>query len=102
MTAVLFGSESGCWIVTTEGSEHRFDLDAMTVARYPGPGSAATVNDQTRPLLKIVQCQVGQRGCWLMKPEGEEAEVVEYYWHLSSRIRRIDPAPTGHVADPER
>lgn len=93
MTDNLTGAEGGCWIVTTLGSTHRFDLDAMTVTRIPGKGAGRTVNDQTRPLLQIVYCAVGARGYWLMSPEPTESEFLEYYWHLSSTIQRIDPAP---------
>ena len=95
MTDTLNGSEGGCWIVTTEGSQHRFDLEAMTVTRFPGPLAGSTVNDQPRPLEEIVNCTVGKRGYWLMKAEGLEAEFLDGYWHLSSRIVRIDPASTG-------
>lgn len=95
MKDTLDGSEGGCWIVTTEGSQHQFDLEAMTVTRFPGPFAASTVNDQTRPLAEIVQCAVGKRGYWLMKAEGREADFLDGYWHHSSRIVSIDPSPTG-------
>ena len=96
MAESLSGTEGGCWIVTTEGSTHRFDLDAMTVTRFPGARSISTVNDRTRPLLEIVRCSVGKRGYWLMKGEGREADLLEY-WHLSSQIVSIDPAPTDRA-----
>ena len=95
MTDALNGSEGGLWIVTTEGSQHWFDLEAMTVTRFPGPLASSTVNDQTRPLEVIVSCTVGKRGYWLMKAEGRDAEFLDGFWHLSSRIVSINPAPTG-------
>ncbi|KGJ72343.1 hypothetical protein GY21_15920 [Cryobacterium roopkundense] len=91
MTDTLTGAEGGRWIVTTIASSHRFDLDAMTVTRIPGTDAAATLNDQTRPLIEIVHCTVGARGYWLMSPEADESEYVKHYWHLSSTIQAIDP-----------
>jgi hypothetical protein len=90
----LDGSEGGCWVVRTEGATHRFDFDAMTVTRCPHPDSASTVNDQTRPIREIVTCTVGERGDWVMEPEGPETGFLEYYWHLSSRILSIAPSST--------
>lgn len=99
-TETLVGSEGGCWIVTTmHGTTHWFNLDAMTVARHPGPGSAPTVNDQARPLIEIVHCTVGERGYWTMRPEGPEADFLEYRWHLSSQIVGIDPAPVDPAGE---
>ncbi|WP_104126722.1 hypothetical protein [Cryobacterium sp. Y57] len=91
MTYTLTGAEGGRWIVTTIGSAHSFDLDAMTVTRLPGKGAAATLNDQTRPLIEIVHCTVGARGYWLMSPEPDESDYVEHFWHLSSTIQAINP-----------
>ena len=100
-TETLVGSEEGCWIVTTiHGTCHRFDLDAMTVTRYPGISSAPTVNDQARPLIEIVRCSVGERGYWTMRPEGQEADFLEYRWHLSSQIVSIDRAPVDPAGKP--
>jgi hypothetical protein len=93
MTTTLNGFEGGRWIVTTHGSTHLFDLDEMTVTRIPGPNAAPTVNDQTRPLLEIVHCTVDECGYWLMEPEGAETEFLDYRWHLSTTIRRINPEP---------
>ncbi|TFB76739.1 hypothetical protein E3O06_01675 [Cryobacterium glaciale] len=109
MTYALTGAEGGRWLVRTIGSIHRFDLEAMTVTRIPGKDSAATLNDQTRPLIQIVHCTVGARGYWLMSPEPDESEYVEHFWHLSSTIQSIEPAvdddPDRDIAprpDPER
>ena len=109
MTDSLTGAEGGRWIVTTIGSAHSFDLDAMTVTRLPGKGAAATLNDQTRPLIEIVHCTVGARGYWLMSPEPDESDSVEHFWHLSSTIQSIEPVADegrdGDIAprqDPER
>jgi hypothetical protein len=93
MTANLTGAEGGCWIVTTRGSTHRFNLDEMTVTRIPGEGTGQTVNDRTRPLVEIVRCAVGERGYWLMSPAPHESAVLVHYWHLSSTIQSIDPCP---------
>ena len=101
MMEKLTGTEGGCWTVTTLGSTHRFDLDAMTVTRIPGSGAGASVNDQTRPLLEIVHCTVGSRGYWLMKPDAQESDFLEHYWHLSSTIQKIEPSPSdADLAEP--
>ena len=100
MVESLTGIEGGQWMVWTVGSGHLFDLDAQMVTRIPGQNARASFNDRPRPLLKIRQCQVGQRGYWLMQPDAEE-ESVEHYWHLSSTIQRIDRvlADDAGVAD---
>jgi hypothetical protein len=94
MRSALDGTEGGSWVVTTANSHHEFDLDAMTVTRIPGPGAPATVNDRTRPILEIVRCEVGERGLWLLIPEGAEGDNFGFFWHLSTEIRSIDPAPS--------
>ncbi|QYF74363.1 hypothetical protein [Cryobacterium sp. PAMC25264] len=94
MAVTLTGQEGGLWNVATRGSTHRFDLDAMTVTRIPGESSSPTVNDRPRPLLEIVHCTVGARGYWLMSPDPDEVDYLEHYWHLSSTIQSIDPAPS--------
>ena len=91
MTETLTGTEGGRWIVTTLGSTHRFDLDAMTVTRIPGKDAARSLNDQPRPLREIKHCTVGARGYWLMNPEPAESDYVEHFWHLSSTIQSIEP-----------
>ncbi|WP_166786571.1 hypothetical protein [Cryobacterium sp. TMT1-19] len=100
-TETLVGPEGELWIVTTtHGTTHRFDLDAMTVTRRSGPGSAPTVNDQARPLIEIVRCTVGETGYWTMKPDIREADLLEYRWHLSTQILSIEPAPADPPAGP--
>jgi hypothetical protein len=93
MSDTLVGTEGGRWIVTTEGSTHHFDLDNMTVIRVPGPHAAPTVNDIRRQIRCIVQCTVGIRGFWTMEAEPEDGGFIDHFWHLSSRILRIDAAP---------
>ena len=90
----LWGIEGGCWLITTEDSTYRIDLDAMTIDRhrFRDPSSTPTDDGPTRPLKEIVECKVGNLGYWLLNPEGRDIETVEYFWQRSSTVVRIDPA----------
>ena len=98
----LTGTESGSWRVVTRDSSHLVDLDKRTVTRIPGSEAKPTINDRTRPLRLIRECRVGSRGHWLMEPDSTDSPV-DYFWHVSSVIRRIELIlPTGHhQAEPE-
>jgi hypothetical protein len=85
----LTGTESGCWRVFTRDSIHLFDFDAQTVKRIPGPNAWPTFNDRARPLRSIDACAVGARGHWTMFEDGW-SETVEFYWHDTSIIQRIE------------
>ena len=105
---LLWGIEGGCWLVTTEDSIYRMDLDAMTIDRFRfhDPSSTSTEygparplrEGPTRPLREIVECKIGKLGYWLLSPEGRDIETVEYYWQRSSTVVRIDPAPAQGAA----
>jgi hypothetical protein len=98
-----WGIEGGCWLITTEDSSYRIDLDAMTVDRFrfPDPSSTPTEDGHTRPLKEIVERKVGKLGYWLLNPEGRDIETVEYFWQRSSTVVRIDPAPAQLTDRPE-
>ena len=83
----LAGDERGVWRVVTQGSSHILDLDAKTVTRIPGPGRPATFNDVTRPLRTLEACSVGESGRWTMMSDDE---MTDFYWHVTSQIRRIE------------
>ena len=88
----LTGKEGGQWKVFTQRSAYYFDLDAGTVTRLPGPQSSRSINDCERRILEIKACRVGQRGCWIMHPDGAE-DTVEYFWQISTEIRQIERLP---------
>ena len=92
----LTGTESGRWRVVTRDSSHLFDLDERTVTRIPGPNAKPTINDLSRPLRLIRQCRVGSRGHWLMEPDSLDSPL-EYFWHVSSVIQRIELIPPTGV-----
>ena len=100
---LLWGIEGGCWLITTEDSTYRIDLDAMTVDRFrfPDPTSVSPEKIPTRPLREIVQCKVGKRGYWLLDPEGQDIETVEYFWQQSSPVISIDPTPKQGADHPK-
>ena len=62
----LTGREDGVWNVVTRDSVHRFDFTAGTVTRIPGPNARTGVNDVPRPLKRIHECRVSERGYWTM------------------------------------
>lgn len=89
----LTTQEHGRWLLHTIGSRHVIDLDARTVERLPGPHAHATTSDGLHRLRTLDLCRIGDVGRWTMHGD----DFVEYYWHQSSIIRHIEPAP----ADPE-
>lgn len=83
----LTGREEGIWDVVTRDSTHRFNFDTRTVTRIPGPSARPGVNDATRPLMRIYECAVGQRGYWTMHPDAFD---IDRYWQHCSVIARIE------------
>ena len=83
----LTGTEGGMWKVHTRDSIHVFDLDAWTVERKPGPRARADPSDAPRRLRIIERCQAGERGHWTMKSDDY---FIDYYFHYTSVIQRID------------
>lgn len=83
----LTGNEGGRWLITTLGSAHLIDLDRRTVCRFPGPNSAPSFNDVERPIRSLNHCRVGQVGYWTMVSFDF---LLEYYWHRTSTIVRIE------------
>ena len=48
----------GRWLVTTQGSTHLWDLDAMTYSRRPGPNSLSggfAWDQQAMPITKVLR-----------------------------------------------
>ena len=89
----LTGREDGIWAVVTRDSVHRFDFDAGTVTRIPGPNARPGINDVPRLLKRIYECTVGQRGYWTMHPDAFD---IDRYWQYCSLIARIE-----RVTDPD-
>jgi hypothetical protein len=94
----LWGIEGGCWLITTEESTYRIDLDAMAIDRhrFPDPSSTPTEYAPARPLKEI-----GKLGYWLLNPEGRDIETVESFWQRSNTVVRIDRAPAQPADHPE-
>ena len=78
----------GRWMLHTVGSRHLVDLDAGTIERIPGAQSHPTTSDAVHQIRTLDVCRIGERGRWTMlgDPFG-----VDYYWHVSSPIRHIEP-----------
>ncbi|WP_091182525.1 hypothetical protein [Paramicrobacterium humi] len=90
-------NDRGVWRVWTHGSSHILNLDEATVTRVPGKGRSRSINDITRPLRSLDACRVGERGRWSMSSDDV---MVDFYWHVSSTIRKIErEAPHGPSAE---
>ncbi|TFD66079.1 hypothetical protein [Cryobacterium sp. Hh38] len=85
----LTGSEGGLWQVSTRDSTHYFDLDAHTVTRVPGTNATPGINDVARPLRSIDTLTVGRGGRWTMHTDGW-SDSIDYYWHESSLVAKIE------------
>jgi len=89
----LAASMGGRWLVTTQGSQHIWDLDAGTYRRLPGPSSKSFAHDRhTHRITHIEQYpQVGSRSLvWFDDPTDPGLE----HWRISSTIQsitRLDP-----------
>lgn len=95
--AELLDSDAGTWLVVTKYSVHRFDLDARTVVRHPGPG-ATDFGDIILPTdLEIIEwCRVGERGRWRFHPRDHIMQPSQYLSSVIVRIVRADPKnPAG-------
>jgi hypothetical protein len=86
------GDATGIWNVKTRDSMHVFDLDKGTVERIPGPYAHTTINDRPRPVRSVDTLVVGEPGRWTMFTDGW-SDTVDYFWHVSSVIHSIEPAP---------
>ena len=90
-TLELVGTEGGSWQVTTASStRYIFDLDLMTVTRWPVRGAATTINDTTRPIDIIHRCRVGESGFWTMRLEPGDPFEWQDYWSISTAIESIE------------
>ena len=86
----LIGHEGGIWRVWTQRSCYVFDLDNQTITRHPGPHSQPGINDTTRPIRAIGVCRVGEEGFWTLKAEGGLLDPIDWYWQISTVIRKIE------------
>lgn len=87
--SVLTRGMSGRWLVTTQGSQHVWDLDAMTYQRIPGRGSAQMAHDhQTHPIVRVEVRPIvgGYFRVWFTDPDDPGWEQ----FRQSSTIRRIE------------
>lgn len=89
--------ETGLWEVTTEGSTHLFDLDAMTWARYPRATAIRTLHDgNSEPIVEFGTLPRKNRRTllWYRSPGSGK-------WALSSpvvRIKRVEFDDPGDLA----
>lgn len=84
-----------CWFVTTQGSTHVWDLDALTNTRRPGPTSLSggfAHDDCAMPISRVERWpRVGDTSLvWFDDPE---APAERELWRQSSTIVSITALP---------
>lgn len=82
---------SGRWLVTTQGSTHVWDLDAMTYQRHPGPRSRSGAFAHDGVAHRITRVTLwpvvgGRSFVWFDDPD--EPTLLEHY-RISSTIVEI-------------
>ena len=93
----LIGHEGGVWRVLSQRSVYILDLDAGTVIHFSGPGRQSSHNVIARPLRTVDACRVGDGGRWTTLSDDI---TIDFYWHFTSRIRRIDQVVEVPYQDP--
>ena len=90
MASELTPQTRGKWLVTTQGSRHVWDMDAMTYQRLPGKGRGAFAHDRNTVRITRVDKwpQVGEV-FFLWFDDPEHPELLEH-WRQSSRIESIE------------
>ncbi|NEN07844.1 hypothetical protein G3T36_18465 [Diaminobutyricibacter tongyongensis] len=84
----LTNAATGVWVVHTNDSRHRFDLEAHTVEQIPEPDTQASASHEVLRLQTIERCRIGERGMWTT--ETLEPHSVQRR-HQSTIIRHIVP-----------
>ena len=81
----LTADTRGVWLVNTAGSQHIWDLDAMTYTRLPGEGRTQWDADgRAWPLLTVAKWpKVGDR------PYFHFLGLFGVEWRLSSEVQHI-------------
>jgi predicted phosphodiesterase len=83
---------TGRWLVESDGSWHRFNLDDLTVERVPRPGAARLAAiDRVCRIRTLDAVRIGEPGRWSLLSES----VPDYVWHVSSVIQHILPLSPG-------
>lgn len=83
----------GRWLVTTQGSEHVWDLDAMTYQRLPGLGRGQFDHDRTVVAIGRVEVWPAVGSCSLLFYDDPDRPCTHEQWRMSSLIRRICRLP---------
>ncbi|WIM89752.1 hypothetical protein PT015_10170 [Candidatus Mycobacterium wuenschmannii] len=81
----------GRWLVTTQGSRHEWDLDAMTYMRIPGPGTQSGQFPHDHQRMTITQVvrwpRVGTTSLVFYDDPSDPQRIR--LWRRSSRITSI-------------
>lgn len=91
LTDALTSDMTGVWLVTTQGSQHVWDLDAMQYMRIPGPHSLAGQFDFDEQYHRMtcvgIWPEVGRVSViWFDDPD---EPFLEHY-RVSSKIASIE------------
>ncbi|QFS90491.1 hypothetical protein FIV07_06995 [Mycobacterium sp. THAF192] len=96
----LTPDSAGCWLVTTQGSTHVWDLDAMTYTRRPGPASLSGAFDHDERAMPITRVQrwprVGQTSLvWFDDPEAPAERELSRQSSTIVSITALPGSPSG-------
>lgn len=83
----LTADTGGCWLVTTQGSTHIWDLDAWTYERRPGRGRGQFQGDGVPQRIWDVK-KFPQVGCSFYVELDDTATQVQ--WRLSTEVVSIE------------
>lgn len=88
----LTAESSGVWLVTTQGTQHVIDLDAMTYTRYPNAASrggafVADGSEQTIWRIDIYPAIGSSFLIWIDDPVAPETVA---HWRMSSTVKSIE------------
>ncbi|MGL6236117.1 MAG: hypothetical protein ACRC20_12325 [Segniliparus sp.] len=85
---------TGRWLVTTQGSQHLWDLDRMLYTRLPGEQSLAGkfgLDGEAHPITRIGRHpRVGETSLVFFD---DPSDPTKYHWRQSSVIKKIERLP---------
>ena len=95
----LSPESTGRWLVTTQGSQHIWDLDAMTYRRLPGDASGMFSHDDRVVRITRVERWPAVGGTSFLWFDDPEHPAFVEHWRQSSRIEKIERLDEG--SEPE-
>jgi len=98
-TAQLGPDSIGKWLITTQGSQHIWDLDNMTYQRLPGNGRGQFAHDNTTVhITRVDRWPHEGETFFIWFDDPDKPELLEH-WRQSSTIVRIEPVTNETTRD---